>query len=348
MSEALRFSPQEALARVIEHREIFHDEMVSLMHQIMAGEVTPVMIAAIVTGLRVKKETIGEIAAAASVMRALSTKVPLHNHTALVDTCGTGGDGAHTFNISTAAMFVAAAGGARVAKHGGRSVSSQSGSADVLEALGAYINLTPDQVAQCIEQVGVGFMFAPNHHSAMKHAAPVRKELGVRTIFNILGPLTNPAGAPNQVLGVFHPDLVGIQVRVLQRLGSQRALTVFGREGLDEISVSGPTLVGELRDGQVREYEVSPEQFGLASHAFELLKVPDVTASRDKLLAALVGDDPAARDVVALNAGASLYVAGQAESLADGVHRALDLIDSGKARAKVDAFVSLTQTFNKS
>ena len=222
--------PQDALARVIEHREIFHDEMISLMRQIMGGEVSPVLIAAIITGLRVKKETIGEIAAAAQVMRELSTKVEVKDVSHLVDTCGTGGDGAHTFNISTTAMFVAAAAGARVAKHGGRSVSSQSGSADVLEALGVNINLTPAQVGQCVDEVGLGFMFAPNHHSAMKHAAPVRRELGVRTIFNILGPLTNPAGAANQVLGVFHPDLVGILVRVLQRLGSQRALTVFGRD----------------------------------------------------------------------------------------------------------------------
>lgn len=341
------FSAQAALARVIEHREIFHDEMVSLMRQIMAGEVSPVLIAAIITGLRVKKETIGEIAAAALVMRELSTKVPVADTRALVDTCGTGGDGAHTFNISTAAMFVAAAGGARVAKHGGRSVSSQSGSADVLEALGANINLSPEQVAACIDQVGVGFMFAPNHHSAMKHAAPVRRELGVRTIFNILGPLTNPATAPNQVLGVFHPDLVGIQVRVLQRLGSQRALTVYGREGLDEISVCGSTLVGELKDGQVTEYEVTPGQFGLSVHAPEALQVSDVAASRTKLLAALSGEDLPARDVVALNAGASLYVSGQAESLSDGVQQALGLIASGAARARVEAFVACTQAFPK-
>src|SRR5512147_1129202 len=244
--------PQDALKRIIEHREIFHDEMVSLMHQIMGGEVTPVMIAAIITGLRVKKETIGEIAGAATVMRELSTKVNLADDSKLVDTCGTGGDGAHTFNISTASAFVAAAAGAKIAKHGGRSVSSQSGSADVLEALGININLTPEQTAKCINEVGFGFMFAPNYHSAMKHAAPVRKELGVRTLFNILGPLTNPAGAKQQLLGVFHPDLVGIQARVLQRLGSRRAMIVHGMESLDEISLAGPTLVGELRDGEVR------------------------------------------------------------------------------------------------
>ncbi len=336
-------TPQAALQRVIEHREIFHDEMVSLMQQIMGGEVTPVMIAAIVTGLRVKKETIGEIAAAATVMRELSTKVEVTDTSRLVDTCGTGGDGAHTFNISTAAMFVAAAAGAQVAKHGGRSVSSQSGSADVLEALGANINLQPAQVAQCIAETGVGFMFAPNHHSAMKHAAPVRRELGVRTIFNILGPLTNPAGAPHQVMGVFHPDLVGIQVRVLQRLGSQRALTVFGREGLDEISISGPTLVGELKDGRVSEYEVHPEQFNLPVHDPKVLQVANIEESKAMLLGALDNRPGGPRDIVALNAGASIYVSGQAETLFDGVDKAFEAIASGAARAKLEAFVSCTQ-----
>ena len=337
------FSPQAALQRVIEHREIFHEEMISLMRQIMGGEVSPVMIAAIISGLRVKKETIGEIAAAAQVMRELSTKVPVADTEHLVDTCGTGGDGAHTFNISTAAMFVAAAGGAQVAKHGGRSVSSQSGSADVLEALGVNINLTPDQVARSISEVGVGFMFAPNHHSAMKHAAPVRRELGVRTIFNILGPLTNPATAPHQVMGVFHPDLVGIQVRVLQRLGSKRAMTVYGREGLDEISISGPTLVGELKNNEVREYEVHPEDFGLAVHSGSAIRVGNVEESKAMLLDALAGKQAAARDIVALNAGASLYVAGRADSLEQGVEHALFLIASGAARQKLESFVEFTQ-----
>jgi anthranilate phosphoribosyltransferase len=338
--------PQEALARVIEHREIFHDEMVSLMRQIMGGEVTPVMIAAIITGLRVKKETIGEITAAATVMRELSTKVQVRDSARLVDTCGTGGDGAHTFNISTAAMFVAAAAGVRIAKHGGRSVSSQSGSADVLEALGVNINLTPEQVGQCVDEIGIGFMFAPHHHSAMKHAAPVRRELGVRTIFNILGPLTNPASAANQVLGVFHPDLVGIQVRVLQRLGSRRALSVFGREGLDEISISGETLVGELKDGRIEEYTIHPEQFNLAVHDPAVLRVANVEASKAVLLAALENKGGAARDIVALNAGASIYVAGLAETLADGVDNAFEAIASGAARAKVDAFAALSQRFS--
>ncbi len=336
-------TPQAALQRVIEHREIFHDEMVSLMQQIMGGEVTPVMIAAIIIGLRVKKETIGEIAAAASVMRELSTKVRVADTSRLVDTCGTGGDGAHTFNISTAAMFVAAAAGAQIAKHGGRSVSSQSGSADVLEALGANINLTPEQVAQCIAETGIGFMFAPNHHSAMKHAAPVRRELGVRTIFNILGPLTNPANAPQQVMGVFHADLVGIQVRVLQRLGSQRALTVFGRESLDEISISGQTLVGELKDGRVSEYEIHPEQFNLPVHDPKVLQVANVEESKAMLLGALDNRLGAPRDIVALNAGASIYVCGQAATLADGVEKAFEMIVSGAARAKVEEFVGCTQ-----
>jgi anthranilate phosphoribosyltransferase len=339
---------QEALARVVEHREIFHDEMVSLMRQIMSGEVTPVMIAAIITGLRVKKETIGEISAAAQVMRELSTKVVLGNRAHLVDTCGTGGDGAQTFNISTAAMFVAAAAGARVAKHGGRSVSSQSGSADVLEALGVNINLSPAQVGQCIDEVGIGFMFAPNHHSAMKHAAPVRRELGVRTLFNILGPLTNPAGADNQVLGVFHPDLVGIQVRVLQRLGSSRALTVFGREGLDEISIAGETLVGELKDGRIDEYSIHPEQFNLSVQDPGALRVANVEESKAMLLATLQNKRGAARDIVALNAGASIYVAGLSDTLAEGVERAFEAIAAGAALARLDEFVAFTRDFSAS
>jgi len=311
----------------------------------MGGEVTPVMIAAIIIGLRVKKETIGEIAAAASVMRELSTKVLVADTSRLVDTCGTGGDGAHTFNISTAAMFVAAAAGAQIAKHGGRSVSSQSGSADVLEALGANINLTPEQVAQCIADTGIGFMFAPSHHAAMKHAAPVRRELGVRTIFNILGPLTNPANAPQQVMGVFHADLVGIQVRVLQRLGSQRALTVFGRESLDEISISGQTLVGELKDGRVSEYEIHPEQFNLPVHDPKVLQVANVEESKAMLLGALDNRLGAPRDIVALNAGASIYVCGLAPTLADGVEKAFEMIASGAARAKVEEFVGCTRRF---
>jgi anthranilate phosphoribosyltransferase len=337
-------TPQEALTRVIEHREIFHEEMLALMRAIMRGEVSPVLIAALITGLRVKKETIGEIAAAAQVMREFATKVDVADQTALVDTCGTGGDGAHTFNISTAAMFVAAAAGARVAKHGGRSVSSSSGSADVLEALGANINLKPEQVARSIAETGLGFMFAPNHHGAMKYAAPVRKELGVRTIFNILGPLTNPAGARRQVMGVFHPDLVGIQARVLGRLGSEHVMVVHGREGLDEISIAGETMIGELKGGEVREYAIKPADFGLDSHPASTIRVTNVEESKAMLLAALDNKPGAARDIVALNAGATIYVAGLAASHADGVKRALETMAAGKARERVQRFVAFTQT----
>jgi anthranilate phosphoribosyltransferase len=336
-------TPQEALARVIEHREIFHEEMLSLMRQIMRGEVSPVLIAAIIAGLRVKKETVGEIAAAAQVMREFATKVPVAGSDTLVDTCGTGGDAAHTFNISTAAAFVAAAAGARVAKHGGRSVSSKSGSADVLEALGANINLTPEQVAQSIEKTGVGFMFAPNHHSAMKYAAPVRKELGVRTIFNILGPLTNPAGAMNQVMGVFHPDLVGIQAHVLHRLGSRHVMVVHGVEGLDEISVAGPTMIGEVKNGEVKEYRITPVDFGMPAHESAQIRVDGTEQSKAMLLDALADKPGAARDIVALNAGASIYAAGLAASHADGVKKALATMASGAARQKLDQFVAFTK-----
>ncbi len=335
-------TPQEALARVIEHREIFHEEMLDVMRQIMSGEVSPVMIAAIIVGLRVKKETIGEIAAAAQVMRDFSTKVPVSDASALVDTCGTGGDSAHTFNISTAAAFVAAAAGARVAKHGGRSVSSTSGSADVLEALGANLAVTPEQVAQCIDSVGVGFMFAPSHHSAMKHAAPVRRELGVRTIFNILGPLTNPAGAPNQVMGVFHSDLVGIQARVLQRLGSRHVMVVHGEDGLDEISPSGETFVAELKNGKVSEYKIHPRRFGIRQADLAMIRVDDPAAAKQMLLEALEGVHPVARDVVALNAGAAIYTADVTDSHEAGVRKALEVIESGAARAKLDEFVQFT------
>ncbi|HET7776612.1 MAG TPA: anthranilate phosphoribosyltransferase [Azospira sp.] len=335
-------TPQEALTRIIEHREIFHDEMLDLMRAIMSGELSPVMISALTVGLRVKKETIGEIAAAAQVMREFATKVPVQDPSAVVDIVGTGGDGAHTFNISTTSMFVCAAAGAKVAKHGGRSVSSKSGSADVLEALGVNLNLPPERIAECIESVGIGFMFAPNHHGAMKHAAPVRRELGVRTIFNILGPLTNPAGAERQVLGVFHADLVGILIRVLQRLGAQRAFTVFGVDGLDEISNSGRTLIGELKDGRIHEYEIHPEDFNLPVHDPRVIRVANVEESRAMVLAALEGRNGPARDIVALNAGASLYVAGLAETMAEGVEKALDNIASGAARAKLDEFVRFT------
>ncbi|KAB2922356.1 MAG: anthranilate phosphoribosyltransferase [Dechloromonas sp.] len=336
-------TPQAALQRVIEHREIFHDEMVSLMRQIMSGEVSPVMIAAIITGLRVKKETIGEIAAAASVMRELSTKVVVPYDKNFVDIVGTGGDSAHSFNISTTSIFVAAAAGAKVAKHGGRSVSSSSGSADVLEALGANINLSPEKVAACIEECGIGFMFAPNHHSAMKHVAPVRREMGVRTLFNILGPLTNPAAAPNTLMGVFHPDLVGIQVRVMQRLGAERVLVVHGKDNLDEISLGATTLVGELKDGEVREYEVHPEDFGLQMMSLRNLRVGSAEESKAMMLGALENREGPAREIVCLNAGAALYVANVADSIGDGIVRAREAIASGAARAKLAQFVDSTQ-----
>jgi anthranilate phosphoribosyltransferase len=336
-------TPQEALLRCIEHREIFHDEMLHLFRQIMSGEMSPTMIAALTIGLRVKKETIGEITAAAQVMREFSTKVPMADTTHLLDIVGTGGDGAHTFNISTASMFVAAAAGARVAKHGGRSVSSSSGSADVIEALGANINLKPEQIAQSIAQSGIGFMFAPNHHAAMKHAAPVRRELGVRTIFNILGPLTNPAGAPNILMGVFHADLVGIQVRVLQRLGAQHAMVVYGRDNMDEVSLGAATMVGELINGEIREYEIHPEDYGLPMIASRNLKVADAAESKARVMEALSGEPGAPYDIVALNAGTALYAAGVASSIEDGLARARTAIQSGAARAKLDQFVQVTQ-----
>jgi len=338
---------QDALQRTIEHREIFHDEMLSLMRRIMSGEVSPVMIAALTVGLRVKKETIGEIAAAAQVMREFATKFDVADTANLLDIVGTGGDASHTFNISTASMFVAAAAGARVAKHGNRSVSSKSGSADVLEAFGANIMLTPPQVAACIEETGVGFMFAPNHHGAMKHAAPVRRELGVRTIFNILGPLTNPAGAANQLVGVFHPDLVGIHIRVLQRLGSRRALVVYGKDGMDEVSLGAATMVGELKDGEVTEYEIHPEDFGLHMKSNRGLKVTDARESKEMVLEALRGVEGTPREIVALNAGTALYAAGIAGSVEDGIERARAAIASGAAMRKLEAFVAATQSLGR-
>ena len=339
----MTLTPQQALLRCIDHREIFHDEMLALFRQIMGGEMSPVMIAALTVGLRVKKESIGEIAAAAQVMREFATKVHVEDADKLLDIVGTGGDGANTFNISTACMFVAAAAGARVAKHGGRSVSSSSGSADALEALGVNINLKPAQVAQSIEQTGIGFMFAPNHHAAMKHAGPVRKELGVRTIFNILGPLTNPAGAPNIMMGVFHADLVGIQARVLQQLGAKHALVVWARDNMDEVSLGAATMVGELIDGQIREYDIHPEEFGLQMVASRNLQVAGIAESKQKILEALDNKTGPARDIVILNAGTALYAAGVADSIADGIARARDTIASGAARSKLDQFVQVTQ-----
>ena len=336
-------TPQDALQRVIEHREIFHDEMLHLMRLIMRGDMSPVMTAAIVTGLRVKKETIGEITAAAQVMREFSTKVPVANTQHLVDIVGTGGDGSHTFNISTCSMFVAAAAGAKTAKHGGRSVSSKSGSADVLEALGANIQLAPERIAASLAQTGIGFMFAPNHHPAMKNVAPVRKELGVRTMFNILGPLTNPASAPNILMGVFHPDLVGIQVRALQRLGAEHALVVYGRDGMDEVSLGAATLVGELQNGEIREYEIHPEDFGMAMASNRALRVETPQESVAMLRGVLDGQPGAAREIVLLNAGAALYAANVSASIAAGIERAREAIDSGAAKAKLTEFIAFTQ-----
>ena len=335
----------EALTRLIEHREIFHDEMLALMRRIMSGEMSPVMVAALSIGLRVKKETVGEIAAAAQVMREFATPVPVTDRTHLVDIVGTGGDNSHTFNISTASVFVAAAAGARVAKHAGRSVSSTSGSADVMEALGGNIMLTPEQVAQCLAETGIAYMFAPNHHAAMKHAAPVRKELGVRTLFNILGPLTNPAGAPNQLLGVFHPDLVGILVRVLQRLGSEHVMVVYGMNGMDEISLSGETAVGELKNGEVREYLVHPSDFGLPVYDSRVLKVANKQESVLCIQRVLANEDGPLRDIVLLNAGAALYCSGVAASVADGVKRAREAVASGAAAAKLSQFVAVSNRF---
>ncbi len=339
----MTLTPQQALQRTIEHREIFHDEMVGLMRQIMRGEVSQTMVAAILTGLRVKKETVGEIAGAATVMREFSRTVEVADRRHMVDIVGTGGDGSHTFNISTCAMFVAAAAGAKVAKHGNRSVSSKSGSADALEALGAVIELQPEQVAAAIAQTGIGFMYAPVHHPAMKQVAPVRGEMGVRTIFNILGPLTNPAGAPNILMGVFHPDLVGIQARVLQELGAERALVVWGRDGMDELSLGAATLVGELRDGEVREYEVHPEDFGIAMSASRNLQVANAAESRAMLLDVLAGRPGPALDIVALNAGAALYTAGVVDDIATGIARARAVIADGSARARLDRYVACTR-----
>ena len=330
----------EALTRTIEHREIFHDEMLALMRRIMGGEMSPVMMAALLIGLRVKKETIGEITAAAQVMREFSTKVEVADKKHLVDIVGTGGDSSHTFNISTCSMFVAAAAGARISKHGNRSVSSKSGSADVLEAMGMPLNLAPHAIAQCIAETGIGFMFAPNHHPAMKNVAPVRKELGVRTIFNILGPLTNPADAPNILMGVFHPDLVGIQVRALQRLGAEHAVVVYGRDGMDEVSLGAATMVGEYRDGEIREYEIHPEDFGLTMASNRALKVETPEQSKVLLRSVLDNEPGPARDIVVLNAGVALYAANVAATMRDGVVLAREAIESGKALAKMHQFVA--------
>jgi anthranilate phosphoribosyltransferase len=336
-------TPQEALQRVIEHREIFHDEMLHIMRLIMGGEMSPVLMAAFISALRVKKETIGEITAAAQVMRDFSTKVQVADTKHMVDIVGTGGDGSHTFNISTCSMFVVAAAGAKVSKHGGRSVSSKSGSADVLESLGVQINLPPDQIAACLKEVGIGFMFAPNHHPAMKNVAPVRKELGVRTLFNILGPLTNPAGAPNILMGVFHPDLVGIQVRALERLGAEHALVVYGQDGLDEVSLGAATLVGELKNGKITEYQIHPEDFGFAMSSNRALRVETPEQSRAMLQGVLDNQEGPARDIVVFNSAVALYAANVVDSIEAGLAPARAALASGAAKAKLQQLIARTQ-----
>ena len=338
-------TPNEALLRCIEHREIFHDEMLHLMRMLMRGEMSTTIAAALLMGLRVKKETVGEITAAATVMREFATPVHVTNPPDMVDMCGTGGDGSNTFNISTTAMFVAAAAGVPIAKHGGRSASSSSGSADVLEALGANLALSPAQITECIEEIGIGFMFAQAHHGAMKNIAPVRKELGVRTIFNILGPLTNPAGAANQLMGVFHADLVGIQVRVLQLLGSKHVMIVHGKDGMDEASLGAGTLVGELKDGVISEYEIHPEDFGLTMVSNRGIRVSSKEESRDRVLEALTNKPSTARDIVAFNAGLAIYVGNCAPTIQQGIKMAFEAIASGAARAKLDAFCTKTKKF---
>jgi len=343
----MTITDNEALTRVIEHREIFHDEMLALVRRIMGGEMSPTMMSALLIGLRVKKETIGEITAAAQVMREFATKVEVADRTHLVDIVGTGGDGSHTFNISTCSMFVASAAGARVSKHGNRGVSSKSGSADVLEALGVPLTLTPEAIARCIADTGIGFMFAPNHHPAMKNVGPVRRELGVRTIFNILGPLTNPADAPNILMGVFHPDLVGIQVRALQRLGAEHALVVYGRDGMDEVSLGAATMVGEVKDGRIEEYEIHPEDFGLTMASSRAFRVETPEESK-ALLRSVLDDEPGpARDIVVLNTGVALYAANVAPSIDKGIALARDALSSGKALAKMHQFIAAAKALAK-
>jgi anthranilate phosphoribosyltransferase len=334
---------KDALQSLIDRKDFTREQMLAVMRQVMSGELTPVQIASLLVGLRMKGETVDEIAAAAEVMRELSSKVSVKDGVHLIDTCGTGGDGIQTFNVSTVCAFVAAAAGARVAKHGGRSVSSTCGSADVLEALGVNVNLTPAQVAKCVDEIGIGFMFAPNYHSAMKYAAPVRRELGVRTLFNLLGPLTNPAGAKRQVMGVFHRDLTGLLARVLQRLDSEHVLVVHGADGMDEISFSGDTYVAELKDGQVQEYVLNPQQFGLPLHDVRSIRVQNAEQSEQLLLAVLGGETGPARDIVLLNAGAAIYVAGLVENLEAGIACASRMIDSGDAKNKLQRLIALSQ-----
>ena len=329
------------LNRLLNREDLPHDDMYELMRNIMGGQLTPAQIAAVLIALHMKGETVIEIAAAVQVMRDLSSKVTVHDDRHLIDTCGTGGDGAQTFNISTASALVAAAAGARVAKHGGRSVSSTCGSADILEKLGVNVNLTPQHVAHCVQELGVGFMFAPNHHSAMKYAAPVRRELGVRTLFNLLGPLTNPAGAQNQVMGVFQRDLTVKLALVLQQLGSRHVLVVHGADGMDEISISGPTYIAELKNGAVLEYSVHPQDFDLQTAPLDSIRVANAEEARTMLLSVLDNQPGAAHDIVQLNAGAAIYVAGLTSTLQEGVKKAKEVIASGAAKNKLEALVHM-------
>ena len=339
---------KQTLEQVLAGRDLAHADMLAIMQQVMGGELTPAQIAGLVIALRVKGESVDEITAAATVMRALSTKVEITDNAYLIDTCGTGGDGIQTFNVSTVSAFVAAAAGAKVAKHGGRSVSSTCGSADVLEALGVNVNLTPEQVAKCVAEIGIGFMFAPNHHSAMKHATPVRRELGIRTIFNLLGPLTNPANAKRQVMGVFSQDLTLKLANVLQNLGSEHVLVVHGADGMDEISFTGDTFVAELKNGKISEYMLNPAQFGLQIHALKSIRVENAEESKAMILDVLggkasAGTQSAARDIVLLNAGAAIYVAGLQASIHEGIEHAAKVIDSGAAKQKLYELIGLSK-----
>jgi anthranilate phosphoribosyltransferase len=335
---------QQAIRAVIERHDLSRDEMQSVMRTIMTGEATPAQIGGFLVGLRMKGETIDEITAAALVMRELATKVTVSG-AHVVDIVGTGGDGAHTFNISTASCFVVAAAGGRVAKHGNRSVSSKSGSADVLEAAGVNLDISPEQVARCVNEIGVGFMFAPKHHGAMKHAIGPRREMGVRTIFNVLGPLTNPAGAPNQVLGVFSRELVEPLARVLANLSSRHVLVVHSDDGMDEISIGAPTFVAELKDGKVSSYAIRPEDFGLSRADVSALRVDNAAESLEVIKGVLENKPGPARDIVTLNAGAALYVADLADTLASGVTKAAEIIAGGAARQKLDALAAMTKSF---
>jgi anthranilate phosphoribosyltransferase len=331
-----------ALQKLIQRENFSQEEMLSLMRQVMHGDFTPAQIAGLLIGLRVKVETVEEIAAAAQVMRELVSKVNVKDSTNLVDTCGTGGAANKAFNVSTCSAFVAAGAKARIAKHGNRAASSKSGSADVLEALGVNIQLQAAQVAQCIDEVGIGFMFAPNHHSAMKHAGPVRRELGVRTLFNLLGPLTNPAGAKRQVMGVFHRDLVPLLAHALHKLGSDHVMIVHSADGMDEISFSGDTYVAELKSGAVREYTINPTQFGLPLHEHTTISVENAEESKTMVLNVLNGQPGPARDIVLLNAGAAIYVAGLTDTLQQGINKAAESIDSGQAKYKLDQLIVMT------